>query len=169
MTTPIPSGPGQTTKERSRSIAFASDSDALPIRLTDHASDATFSGLIWVGRSGGAALPTDPDPNTTEPPADRVMQWTAIRGGLMTMGAGPANGALTQVIAVGGTQATVQMWFYDNTQAKWVKHGGVQTVVSAGGNVGTGSQSFSHCIAGAKIFFQITANTGVEALGFSFR
>jgi hypothetical protein len=165
----IPSGPGQTTKANSRSIALASDSDALPVRLVDHSADATFAGLIWVGVPGGAALSTDPDPNVTPPIANRIMTWSAIRGGLMTMGAGPANGALTQVIAVGGTQATVQMWFYDDTQAKWVKHGGIQTVVSAAGNVGTGSQSFSHNIMGAKIFFQITANTGVEALGFSFR
>jgi hypothetical protein len=140
------------------------------VREADHGSDPSYSVALWVGTIGGSALPTDPDPNVTPPNPNRIFRWTSRRNTLMCMGAGPPNGAVSQVVVVGGTNIDVQLWFYDDTQAKWVKAGGHQILTSATSNVGSGlgfvvMQNF----AGAKTFFQVIANNGVQAFGVDIR
>lgn len=95
-------------------------------------------------------------------PANRILRMTAKRDAILTMG----SCQLRIVTAGDGTSMVFQAWFYDNTQAQWVKLAGPITVTSATSNLGA---VVVGDMAGAKFFVQATANTGgVSAFGYDF-
>jgi len=132
------------------------------IRTRDHSKDKSFSLEKWVGTLGGAALSTDSDPNTSEPVTNRVIRARAKRDGVMVMGT-----MLLRVVIADGTSLTFRPWMYDNHESKWIPHGNAQTVTFATGNIGNGTVLPGN-IAGAKVFVQITANTGCTVMGIDF-
>jgi hypothetical protein len=113
-------------------------------------ADLPYADQVTVGTIGGGALPTDPNPNTTPPPASRVLRLTP-RGPSLTLQT--TNATLT---VLSGTSVTVQVWFFDDTQARWIQLGApfASTTVSI----------IVAAVLGAKLFPQITANTGVEVI-----
>jgi hypothetical protein len=123
---------------------------------------ATVQNLVWVGTPGGAALATDPNPNSTPPASNRI-----VRGG----GLNPAGELYLQghglflAQCIGGTSCTVQIWFFDATQAQWI-----QTQIPTTITIATSPQGFFNVYAllGAKFFCQLTANTGVQAIGYGW-
>jgi hypothetical protein len=121
---------------------------------------ATYTREIWVGAIGGSALPTDPSPNSTPPSAGRIAIASVAPGLFASGGYG-----VFQVQAIGGTACTVQTWFFDNTQSLWVTWFGTQTIT-----LGANPQAFINMngFVGARIFIQITANTGVPIIGYGY-
>lgn len=133
-----------------------------------HDTDASFSFPIWVGTIGGSALPTDPDPNVTPPSAGRILRISPKRGATVGMGA-LNQAALTNCFVifgvVAGSSITVQFWYYDDTQARWVPVNVplTRTPVSGSSNI---IQGINVPIGGCKMFVQITANTNVQAMAY---
>lgn len=132
------------------------------VRSRSHATDLKFAHEIWVGTIGTGTVATDPSPNTTPPAANRILRCTAKRDALMAMGF--AN--LRLLGARDGTSLVVQPWFYDDTQAAWVRFGAPVTLTSAAQNVTNVNVGN---MAGAKFFVQVTTNTGgVSAFAYDF-
>jgi hypothetical protein len=121
---------------------------------------ATFTREVWVGTIGGAALSADPAPNTTPPSAGRIARASVAPGIVAAGGYG-----ICPTQAIGGTACTVQYWFFDDTQALWVPYIQPQTIT-----VATSPQAFVNLLGleGAQVFVQLTANTGVQVLGYGF-
>lgn len=96
------------------------------------------------------------------PAANRILRMTAKRDTILTMG----SAVLRTLTSGDGTSLLVQPWFYDNTQAQWVKFAGVMTITSSTSNLGALSIGGP---AGAKFYLQVTANNGgVSAFGYDF-
>lgn len=125
----------------------------------------TFGINYWEGVIGGAALGSpDADPNTTPPDPTRTprVSWDAKSA------IWPAT---LKVFAGDGTTITVQPWFFDDscpasssTRGRWIKL--CPTITATPATPGTNTNTPN--VGGAKIFMQITANTGVAALGWLF-
>lgn len=159
----VSSGNGQTTKARSVSVTMASD-ETLPPKSADHSTASTFALDSWYGTLGGTALATDPDPNVTPPASNRIIRMGSTLDGVTSMG-GPH---LISAAILDGTTLTYQAWFYDNSQAKWIKiHSTVVLTLTTNNfrnlNIVPGN------LSGAKVFIQITANSGVTVLGVTHR
>jgi hypothetical protein len=127
---------------------------------------------VWVGTIGGSAIATDPDPNTTPPSAGRIVRASPFRlalFGTQTQTTGQP-GFLTVVFGVvASSSITVQFWFFDATQNKWVPYAGptTKTPTTNGANVITNVVGTNILAAiGCKAFVQVTANTNVQAMGY---
>jgi hypothetical protein len=130
------------------------------LKTRSRTKDRTFA-LTWTGTLGGAALATDASPNVTPPAAARIFRYGAQRDGVMQFG-----GCLLRCCIADGTTLTVQAWYYDDTQALWVKMGITAVLTFSAGNIANpGGFSWGN-MSGAKIFFQITANTGCTVFGW---
>jgi hypothetical protein len=161
-------GAGQTTKAISRSVTLASDHDASNIGSKSHESDATFAMALWIGTWNGSALGTDAAPNSTPPDPSRILRIVPRREILAAMGGSVSGqqGPLIRAIATGGSgNIVVQGWIYDDTQAKWIKWGGANTLTLTN-NVQNLGSIVHGLILGAQFFLQITSNPGgVPAVG----
>lgn len=138
-----------------------------PVRVP---ASPAFGLAVWVGTIGGAALPTDPDPNVTPPSAGRIVRVQAKRGQVFALGR-TNQGALINVFTVFGVVAsssiTVQYWFFDATQAKWITIGAPQTRTptgSASNLIGAVTETWFPL--GAQFYVQITANTNTQAMAY---
>jgi hypothetical protein len=129
---------------------------------------------VFIGSIGGGALPTDPDPNVTPPAASRIVRSTPRLGSLAcnsalsgTAGVGPLFRCLLSVAVA--TSITIQFWFFDDTQSKWIPVGAAitNTPTGASSNIAFVPNLSPPIPIGSQCFSQIVANTGVEALGFS--
>jgi hypothetical protein len=158
----LPSGPGQVEKARSESVVVASDHDPILVKSPDHSSDTTFTLANWVGTVGTGSVATESDPNTSAPNPSRILRITAKRDGLLGFGA-----AILRLLTAGdGTSLVLQPWFYDDTQAKWIKLGGAITITTATSNA---SSVLLGNMAGAKFFVQCVTNNGnVSAFAYDF-
>jgi hypothetical protein len=129
-----------------------------------------FGLAIWVGSIGGAALPTDPDPNVTPPSAGRIVRVQAKRGGAFVLGRTNQTALVNVTIVFGVVAAssiTVQLWFFDATQAKWVPMGipATRTPTGAATNL-FGAVTETWFPVGAQFFPQITANVNTQAMAY---
>lgn len=123
-------------------------------------SAAGFTLTTWYGTAGGAALSADAsDPNTSAPAASRIHRVAGRRGSLITHGNGTVRG-----VAIGGTSIVLQGWWYDESIATWLKL--VATTTTFTTATGLTQVLTIGNMAGAKIFFQVTSNTGVTAIGY---
>jgi hypothetical protein len=134
------------------------------IQSPAHDAD-TFALAVWVGTIGGAALGTDPAPNTTPPSAGRILTLQPRPGTFVPMGASQLK-VICGVVAA--STITFQMWFFDVTPNLWVQYSAPTTITPTGAvtnligfNVGN--------LVGAPFFVQITANTLVQALGYDYQ
>lgn len=134
------------------------------IQSPAHDAD-TFALAVWVGTIGGAALGTDPAPNTTPPAGGRILTLQPRPGTFV-----PHGSAQLKVLAgvVAASSITFQPWIFDITPNLWVQYGAPTTLTPTGAasnvigfNVGN--------LVGAPFFVQITANTLVQALGYDFQ
>lgn len=104
----------------------------------------------------GVAFGTDPDPNVTPPAANRVKTMQRIFSGSNTMRAFPID----------GTTISLAPWFYDDVAARWVQY--TAAAACATSSFGTSiTAPTSGGFAGAKLFMQVTANTGVTKYGWA--
>lgn len=87
------------------------------------------------------------------PPASRIIRMSAKRDGLVAMGLP----MLRLLGARDGTSLVVQIWFYDDSQAAWVRHDAPVTLTSATSNATNKTLGNT---AGAKYFVQVVTNTG---------
>jgi hypothetical protein len=157
--TALPSGAGQKDKAHSASLVLASDHDLVQVKSPDHSSDATFAMAVWVGTVGTGTVSTDPDPNVTPPAANRILRITPKRDGVHCFG-----GTDLRMLSAGdGTSIVLQPWFYDDTQARWIRYSVAVTLTTATSNTGF---SLIGAMLGAKFFVQCTANTGVSAFAY---
>lgn len=131
-----------------------------------HDFDASFDAIVWVGSVGGAALGADPNPNTTPPAANRILQLTPRPGALSVQGMGVIQ---TVPVPIAGASITLQGWFFDNTQNAWIQFSLPITLTPTPGAAGIGNlqQSNPGGQFGLKYFVQITANTTVQALYYA--
>jgi hypothetical protein len=128
-----------------------------------HDNDPTFAFRVWVGTIGGSALATDPNPNTTPPSAGRIFTASMRGGMLQTHG----TGRLTVVCGVvAASSITFQPWFFDTTQNLWIQFAGPVTITPVGGGTANATTIIIGNFTGAQFFFQITANTLVQALAY---
>lgn len=123
-------------------------------------SNAGFSLAVWYGTVGGAALSVDAsDPNASAPTTARILRITARHGTVFIHG----NGTV-RATAIGGTSCAVQTWFYDEVVAFWLKlNANPVTLTTA---TGLTQLATTGNMGGAKVFLQVTANTGVSAIGY---
>ena len=141
--------------------------EPVPMITADKSTATTFTLAVWVRGSptpGTSAITADaagPGIDSAEPAASRVFRYTAKPGMLVT------SSAVVRGIAIGGTSVTVQVWFYDDGLAKWVKHGATSTITLATSNLATISAFNVATLVGAKIYVQIvTVNGTVTEFGY---
>lgn len=117
--------------------------------------------VLWID-GGGVAIPTDNTPNQTPPAANRIFLMPRY---IFALGLGftPA----VNCFVADGTQATVRIWQYDDSQATWFAIGNVSATLSYS------AQNFSNtqcrCVSGAKFFCQVVSNTGVTKIACTIR
>lgn len=118
----------------------------------------SFTMYAWEGSIGGGALAVDVnDPNVSAPAPARIRQQ--VSGGCLVK---PSGGAL-RIYCANGTTVTLVPWFYDDVKARWFQWAAAFNVTpTVPGNL------FAGAMFGVKWFFQITANTGVEMMGYVF-
>lgn len=138
-----------------------------------HDADSDWTEQVMIGTIGGGALPTDPNPNTTPPAANRIFRCANRSRALFanTTSTSTGCGARVATSVAGGSSMTVQLWFYDDTQARWVEYDFPRTFTPNGVNPNINLALWNNVGAhfiGAKFFVQITANTGVEVLAASW-
>jgi hypothetical protein len=134
------------------------------IRTAPKARPGTYSAPIWIT---GAAGFTDSDPNSVAPAAGRILtipitthrnRWDPwfilLSGGATAVGTGHA--AVT--FLADGTSASIRYWWKDDTLGTWFPVGLIGNLNYATNN---GFNFSGIILPGAKIFAQITANSGV--------
>jgi len=127
---------------------------------------AVFSDSVWVGSVGGPALALDPNPNTTPPDPARIYRTTSKPGCIGVNGNGTFH---TNCGIVPASSITLQRWYFDGTQARWIPiREPITTTPTAAGNNGTQLGTVFGVFFGAKYFVQITANSLVQLLGYGF-
>ena len=95
---------------------------------------------------GGSAISTDTAPNSAAPPADRVARLPNY-----------VSTSQSRHAAIDGTTITLVPWIYDDSRALWVAYSAGIAATTASGPVA--GPTYTSDMAGAKIFFQVTANT----------
>jgi hypothetical protein len=130
-----------------------------------HDIDTSFDNIVWVGTPGGAALGTDPNPNTTPPAANRILKLTPRPGAL-----GGFQGVIHCCpVPIAAASITFQGWFFDDTQALWIPSAIPITLTPTPGAAGLGNlQQFNvGAQMGVRFFIQIQANTNVQAMYYA--
>ncbi len=124
-------------------------------------------GISAILINPGGAIPTDSDPNSVAPPASRIIHVSPRRGVVQNVGAG-----FLRAIAIDGTTITIRGWIYEAALGVWVRWAPDLTITyGTGGTIIPSGLVINFAIgslAGAPLFGQITANTGVTKLIMAF-
>ncbi len=127
---------------------------------------AQFSARVWVT---GSPVSIDADPNVTPPATGRIIQCSPVHSaiyGIVSGFSGTTAGApFMNVYVIGGASIVIELWFYDDTLAKWVQYKAAATVSAS--SIVTGFNVFG--MLGARMFPRITTvNGAVTNVGYDF-
>ena len=112
----------------------------------------------------GSAIPTDSsDPNTAAPPEARVQALAQFAPSLR-----PAPLQRFTFWPLDGTTISVVIWVKEAATGTWVKYANAALVVAASAAPVASLAGGVALPAGAEVFMQVTANTGVTLLGWRF-
>jgi hypothetical protein len=121
-----------------------------------------FALAVWVGTIGGAALGVDPSPNVTPPAPGRIVRVGAGRGSMINHGA-PLLSLVCAVVPA--SSITFTHWLFEDTLNAWQPF--VAVTITPNGVATNRAGATVGCRVNQQVFPQITANTLVQAVGYS--
>jgi hypothetical protein len=112
------------------------------------------SAITNVFDNSGTAWPTDPNPNTTAPPAARQFDTLSPQT--------PSDAATLYIVPTDGTTISLHLWLFDTTINSWFAVG---SALSCPPNQQTTIGNIPRGLVG---FLQVTLNLGVTKFAVGF-